>query len=123
MRKTAKALKSAAVDRPQKILAATIAKKNALIRAKTRATVARTCGTLTSRSAVAHSPVPAANEGTLPAGPAAVPDSSTASPIANTRNPPATRSCPFRKYFRASNAVAITKPTESIAHNTGCRSG
>lgn len=71
----------------------------------------------------AHSAVPAANAGTLAAGPAAVPDINTASAIAKTRNPPATRSCPVLKYFRASSAVAITRPALSIAHNDACRWG
>lgn len=69
-----------------------------------------------SKSAVAHNVVPAANAGMLPTKLPAVPDSSTPSPIANTRNPAATKSSPSLKNFNVSNVVAITRPALSIAH-------
>jgi hypothetical protein len=71
---------------PQKILAATMAKRIALTVPKRRTASANCLGMLMSRSASAHSAVPAANAGTLAAGPAAVPDISTASAIRSGRN-------------------------------------
>jgi hypothetical protein len=99
---------------PQSIVTPTMAKRIALPTPGTRATLGRTRGTLTSKSAVAHNTVPAPKAGTLAAGPAAVPDSNVASPMANTRNPPATRSFLDLKYFRASNAIAITSAAASM---------
>src|SRR6266545_807791 len=80
-------------------------------------------GALMRASAAAQSAVPAAKAGTLAVGPAAVPDNSTPSPIAKTRNPAATASTPARKYLRASRLVATTKATLSIAHKLAWRVG
>ncbi|MGE5444504.1 MAG: hypothetical protein ACM3SR_07875 [Ignavibacteriales bacterium] len=82
-----------------------------------RTATANSLGMLMSKRAVAHRAVPAAKEGTLPAKPAAVPESMTLSPIANTRNPAATKSLPFLRNFSVSKLVAITRPTLSIPHN------
>jgi hypothetical protein len=89
-------------------------------RPRIRIGTANSLGILTRRRAVAHREVPAANAGTLPAGPAAVPESRTPSPIAKTRKPLATTSFPVRKYLMASNAEAITIPAASIAHSIAC---
>src|SRR4029078_925147 len=61
------------------------------------------------------------NAVTLPARPAAGAESKIKpSPIAKTRNPPATTSFPVRKYFMASNDAAITSPAPSTAHSMAC---
>ena len=99
-----------------KIFAAATIKWIALAMPRIRIGRANNLGMLMSSSAVAHKVVPAAKEGILPAGPAAVPESRTPSPIAKTRKPPATMSFLDKKYFKASKAVAITKPALSIAH-------
>jgi hypothetical protein len=52
-----------------------------------------------------------------------VPERSTPSPIANTRNPADTISDPARKYFRVKRLVAVTRATLSIAHKLACRFG
>jgi hypothetical protein len=74
-------------------------------------------GILINKREVVHKAVPPANEGTLPTGPAAVPESITASPIANTRNPAATKSFPFLNNFKLGKVEAITGPRLSIAHD------
>jgi len=76
-----------------------------------------------SKRAVAHRAVTAANDGTLPITLPAVPESITPCPIANTRNPAATRSFPFLKNFKVSKVVAITRPTPSIPHEVARRFG
>ena len=81
-----------------------------------RTQLANSLGTLVSRRAADHRAVPAANEGTLSARVAAVPESITPSPIANTRNPAATKSFPFLKNLKASRLAATTRPTPSIPH-------
>ncbi len=106
---------------PQKILAAVIAKRIAPIMPARRIQLANSLGTLVSRSAADHKAVPAANEGTLSARVAAVPESITPSPIANTRNPVATKSLPFLKNFKASREVATTRPTPSMPHEAARR--
>jgi hypothetical protein len=55
-------------------------------------------GTLTRSSAVPHRVIPAANDGMLLSGSAAL-ESKRPSPIANTRKPPATMSFPSTKAF------------------------
>ena len=100
---------------PQNILADVMAKRSEVAIPIRRTAAANSFGMLISKSAVAHRAVPAAKDGTLPARPAAVPESMTASPIAKTRKPAATKSIPCRKNFKASKAPAITKPRLSMA--------
>jgi hypothetical protein len=64
---------------PQKILAAAKTKRRTLARPERRTASGNSLRMLMSRSAVNQRAVPEANEGTLAAGPAAVPDSNTAS--------------------------------------------
>src|SRR6187397_836114 len=99
------------------------AKRQAAIAPSVRSQVGISLGALTRARAAAHKAVPAANAGTLPLGPAAVPESRTSSPMANTRKPPATTSSPARTYLSASRLLAITRPTLSMAHNDACRWG
>jgi len=96
---------------PQKILAAVIAKRIAPRVPASRIHMANSLGTLVRRSAADYNAVPAANAGTLASSVPAVPDSMTASPMANTRKPAETVSFPARKYFNVSSAVATISPT------------
>jgi hypothetical protein len=74
---------------------------------------ANSLGTLTRSSAVPHRVIPAANDRMPLSGSAAALESTTPSPIANTRKPPATTSFPVRKHFIVSSTVAITSPAPS----------
>ena len=80
---------------PEKILVAVMANRIELAIPTRRTQKGNSRGILINKSAVAQKAVPAANAGTLPARPAAVPESMTASPMAKTRNPAATKSFPF----------------------------
>src|SRR5579864_9586850 len=91
---------------PQKIRAAVIAKRTAPSRLARRIQLANSLGAPVSRRPADHRDAPAAKEGTLASRLDAVPDSITASPIENTRNPAAAKSAPLRKNFKASSAVA-----------------
>jgi len=108
---------------PQKILAAVIANRIELAMPTRRTGMENSPGILINKREVAHKAVPAANAGTLPTRPAAVPESITASPIANTRNPAATKSFPFLKNFKLSKVAAITRPRLSIPHEMFRRFG
>jgi len=99
---------------PQRILADVTANRIELAIPTKRTKMGNSLGMLINKSEVAHNPAPPANAGTLPTRPAAVPESMTASPIANTRNPAATKSFPFLRNFRVSRAAAITRPRLSI---------
>ena len=103
---------------PQKILAAEIANRIAATIPASRLQLGNVFGTLVIRRDADHSAMPAPNEGTLADRPAAVFDTTRLSPTMKTRNPAATQSSPFRKYFIASNAVAIIRPTASTAHSS-----
>ena len=106
---------------PHKILAAVIAKRIAATVPTRRIQLENSLGTPVSSRAADHKAVPAANEGTLSARVAAVPESITPSPIANTRNPAATQSLPFLKNLKARRVVATTRPTASIPHEAARR--
>src|SRR5437899_2442834 len=101
---------------PQKILVAVRAKRSEATMPERRTPMANSLGILTSRRAVAHKAAPPAKAGTLPAEPAAVPESIMPSPIANTRNPAATKSFPFLQHSTVSRVAAITRPARSISH-------
>src|SRR5262249_31715099 len=72
--------------------------------------------------AAAQSATPPANDGTLPVRPAAVPDTSKPSPMANTRKPAATQSFPLLANLIVKRAVATVRPRPSIAQSV-CRTG
>jgi hypothetical protein len=86
------AKKGSGICSPQDILAAVIVNRIELATPTQRTRRGDSLGILIKIREVAHKAAPAANAGTLPVRPAGVPDSITASPTANTKDPAATKS-------------------------------
>jgi hypothetical protein len=100
---------------PPKIRPAVTAKRTAAVAPTRRIQVANVPGMLVSKRDAAHNATPPAKDGTLPARPAAVPESSRLSPTTNTRKPAASQSSPCLRNFIVKRAVATTRPTPLIA--------